>query len=357
VSNDDDDLLGPLAHVEVPAIDPTSRDRIESGLRVRFAEDRVRPVRRRLPRRLVLAPVLVVILAITTVVLVAGDETSVAALEVRDAQDVVVTLPSGERVRDPVDGFVLVDGATVAVGDRGTITIDDITLDPGAVVTVRDGRLVTDVVATTTTGSPPITTRPVDRPPDDRPPVTAPTESSTPDFAPSDSRPTVTDAPPTTDVPGRDDPPTDESPDRPTDTSTVDPEPVDTSATDDRTADSTTDPGPDAGSDGTGGADDLDVAVALRVESRRGEILVAWSVEGADVAGWSVLLLRTVDGSAPEGPGQGVTVAQGRRGEVVETRADLPDEIVAVRYRVVVVDGTGGVVARSEIQTLNPGDS
>ncbi len=349
MTGDDDDLLGPLARVDAPSLDPVSRERIESGLRVQFAANRTRPDRARLPRRFVVAPVLAVILAVATVVLLAGDETSVAALEVRDAQDVVVMLPSGERVEDPADGFTLIDGAVVIVGDRGTITIDDVTLDPGAVVTVRDGQLVTDVVATTTTRSPSTTARPGDAPPEDRPPVTEPTDSH-----PTDRRPTVTDAPPARDADDRGEPPVDELPDRPTDTSAAEPGPVVDADT--RSGAPTSVPDiADRPSEAVG--DGVDVAVALRVDSRRGEILVAWNVEGADVPGWSVRVLRTIDGSAPERPGQAVTVGQGPRGEVIETRAEFPDGVVAVRYRVVVVDDRGGIVARSGIQTLDAGDS
>ena len=44
-------------------------------------------------------------------------------------------------------------------------------------------------------------------------------------------------------------------------------------------------------------------------------------------------------------------------GELVERRADLPVDIVALRYRVLVLDEADGVVARSAVQTLAVPDS
>jgi hypothetical protein len=340
----DDDILGPLARSAAPDLDPTSRDRIESGLRVQHAEGRRKPTGPRSARWLVAAPALVIVLLLATLALVVRDESAVAALEVRDARDVVVTLASGEMIRDPADGFALRDGAVVVVGEAGTITIGDITLDSGAVVTIRDGQLVTDVIVTTTTGrpDPPPTdtvgdgTRPTTLPPDSRPADSTPTEST-----PGDSRPVGTDpprepvAPPPEVGPARDGPR-----DRPAD------------------ADVPGD-GPAVGPDGApphGAVDGLDVAVALSVTARDGRIRVTWSTEGT-AADWTVLLLRTVDGSAPEGRGNATVVGEGPSGQVTESVADLPRDVAALRYRVVIVDGTDGVVARSEIQTLNRADS
>jgi len=347
----DDDILGPLARSTAPDLDPTSLDRIEAGLRVRHAEGQAKPTGPRIPRWLLAAPALVVVLLVATVVLVARDEAAVAALEVRDAQDVVVTLPSGEMIENPADGFALRDGAVVVVGDSGTITIGDVTLDAGAVVTVRDGQLVTDVIATTTTDRPepppePTTSvrdGPPDRPGDSVRPTTLPPDSRPPGSAPTDSRPAGTEPPPEPTGPGGDRDPARDAPQDP-------PSGVDG-------------PGDDAGVNGrpvddspAGPSDGVDVAVALRVTLRDGHVRVTWTTEGT-TEGWTVLLLRTVDGSSPEGPDNAVTVGEGTRGDVTELFADLPEDVAALRYRVVIADDTGGIVARSETQTLNLADS
>ena len=347
----DDDILGPLARSAAPDLDPTSRDRIESGLRVRHAEGQAKPTGPRVPRWLLAAPALVVVLLVATVVLVARDEAAVAALEVRDAQDVVVTLPSGEMIENPADGFALRDGAVVVVGDSGTITIGDVTLDAGAVVTVRDGQLVTDVIATTTTDRPDpppepttgVRDGPTDRPGDSVRPTTLPPDTRPPGSVPSDSRPLGTEPPP-----GPDDPPVDEDPARDT--------PPDLPGGADGPRDDAGVGGRPVDSSPPGATDGVDVAVALRVALRDGHVRVTWTTEGTS-EGWTALLLRTVDGSTPESPDNAATVGEGTRGDVTELFADLPEDVAALRYRVVIADDSGGVVARSETQTLNPADS
>ncbi|MFT5202431.1 MAG: hypothetical protein ACI9C1_001819 [Candidatus Aldehydirespiratoraceae bacterium] len=328
-----DNPLAPLADEDV-ALDPRRRDQIEAGLRVQFAGVGGRPRRAALPRWLVVAPVLLLLLAVATVTLVVRDEGAVAALEVRDADNVTVMLPDGSQVENPADGFTLGEGVIVMVGEAGSITIDDVTLGSGAVVRVRDGRLVTDVV------------------------VTAP---GRPDHLDESGRPTPTVTPPTT-RPTADAPPADGPTTRaPPATTTV-------PSTDTRSADSPTTVRPvdrlpeESGGDRPGtsrpaeerdeAAPPRDVAVALRVSGRDGEIRVVWEASGLDEA-WTVHVLRTTDGSTPVDPSAAVTVATAATGELVERRDGLPDDIAALRYRVVVLDDSGAVIASSAVQTLH----
>ena len=213
---DDDHPLEPLARAEVADLDAAARDRIEAGLRVQHAARPTADGPARSPRRwLVAAPALVVLLVVVTVALLARDTAPAVALEVRDAMDVVVTLPDGSTVQDPADGFALVDGAVVVIADGGSITIDDVTLPGGTTVTVRDGRLVTDVVATTTTdppgddGTAPVRPEPEpEAPSTTRPPVDEPTRTTAaPADPPRDDPPTTTVTVPPADRPPVDEPP------------------------------------------------------------------------------------------------------------------------------------------------------
>lgn len=323
---DDEHPLGPLSRAVVPDLDAAASDRIEAAMRVQHA------ARQPMPRRLggwrLAVPALAVVLLAVAVLLAIDDDPAVAALEIRDAQDVTVVLPTGESIENPADGYGLVDGSQVFVGQAGTVTIDDVMLGPGAVVTVRGDQLVSDVVATTTqpvddlderpttsTTRPPPAVAPTDPPrtttPDAGPSTTTPVDSRPPTSAPVDTRPVPTE-PPTTR------PPVTEPP-----SSTV-ARPVD--------------------------GDPL--AVGLRVAATDGAARVAWAVEGSLDPSWRVVVVRTIDGSIPEGPGNAVVVGEGPSGDLTETRADLGDDVTVVRYRVVVLDGSGGVVARSEVQSL-----
>lgn len=341
---DDEHPLEPLARADVGELDPISRDRIESGLRVAHA---TRPTAasgapRSTRRWLVAAPALVVLLLVATVALLARDTAPAVALEVRDAMDVVVTLPDGSTVRDPADGFALIDGAVVMVADGGSVTIDDVTLRGGTTVTVRDGRLVTDVVATTTTDRPADGARPDDgsgtdepAPPTTRPPVDEPpATTAAPIDPPRDDPPT-----PTTTAPPVDRPPVDDPPGEGGD----DPPPRDGDPPDDG-----------GGDDGIKPDDGVDVAVALRVRAGDGAVRVAWSAEGIGDQPWETVVVRTTRGPAADDPGDGVIVGAGAHGELVERRADLPDEIGELTYRVFVLDEVGGVVAASAPQTFHP---
>lgn len=267
------------------------------------------------------APVLLLLLAAATVTLVVRDEGTATALEVRDADNVTITLPDGSQVENPADGFALGESAIVMVGEAGSITIDDVTLGSGAVVRVRDGRLVTDIVVTAP--GPPDYLDESDAP---TPTVTAPTTSAPTaptTAAPADTRPADS---PTTVVRPVDRPPEESGGDRPGTN---------------RPAEERDDVAPAR-----------DVAVALRVNGRDGQIRVVWEATGLDEA-WTVHVLRSTDGSTPVDPASAVTVAIGASGELTERRNDLPDDIAALRYRVVVLDDSGAVVASSAVQTLH----
>lgn len=330
MSTDPDNPLDPLRRGAATPLDEKTLDRIEARLRVQHATQRPSPTGRRVPRWVVVGPVLALVLIMATIALVVRDESAVAALELRNAEDVTVTQPDGTVVSDPADGFALVDGAVVVVGVAGTVTIDDVTLSGGTVVTVRDGRLVTDVVATTTTDGPDDPDR--NEPARDAPPADANTTSST----------TVPPSPTTSRVPADD-----AEPRRP-------PEPSLTTTT------SAAPPG-----DGPRSPDDRppetdrtgDIAVALRVDARDGGVRLAWNSTGVEGPGWRVVVVRTADGSEPLDLSGSTLVAEGNMGELVERRADLPVDIVALRYRVLVLDEADGVVARSAVQTLAVPDS
>ena len=314
--------LGPLADSAVPEMSAATRDRLEAGLRVRHAARRPAPGGRRIPRLVVIGPVVALVLVVATIVFVARDESAVAALEVRDAVNVTITLPDGEVVTDPADGFALTDGAVVVVGADGRVTIDDVTLVAGTTVSVRDGRLVTDVVATTTIDR---SDQTADRDTDPDPApgevtttttrASAPPRPTEPPIDSTPARPATTDAPPPSE-PAR--PPSDsDPPDRPRE---ADPETA--------------------------------VAVALRVDRRDGGVRVTWSTEGVGDTNWRVVVVRTTDGSEPIEAADGTVIGEGERGEVTDARRDLPGDVQTLRYRVIILDEGDGVVARSAVQTL-----
>lgn len=138
--------LDGLGTAPVPRLDEAASARIESGLRVLHAQRQATPQRARWQAWLVAAPALALAVAVVTIALLAGDERGVAALELRGAENVVITLPGGAEVTDPADGYRLVEGAVLTVGEGGRVTIDDRVLGAGAVVTVEQGALVTDTV-------------------------------------------------------------------------------------------------------------------------------------------------------------------------------------------------------------------
>ena len=210
-----DDPLGPLRRsvADDDGIDPIAADRIEAGLRVAHAARRPSPAPWR--RAAVLVPVAALLVVALAVGMLARDEQRSAAFVVTDAENVTVVLPDGTLVRDPGDGFVLPDGARVEIGTGGRVTIDDVTIDESAaaapvVLEVRDGRLISDVVATTTTPQrpdhldpDPSTTEP---PTDLTTTTTVPVPTTArPGESPTTTRPPATDEAPTTTAPVTDD--------------------------------------------------------------------------------------------------------------------------------------------------------
>lgn len=328
----DDDLLGPLRRLDSRA-DERFADRLEAELRVGHAAARrpAPPVWRRLA---VLAPALTLLVVVATTTLVLRDDTRSAALEISDANGVVVTLPDGTEVADPADGFALPDGAMVTVSPGGSATIDSVTLGAGAVVTVRDGSLVTDVVGTTTTA---VTTS-------SAPPVTEPT---TVDPPPSSTGPATTAPLPSTSTTRPDVTPTSvtPTPTRPVDE--VEP-PVDTRV--EPTPETTVEP-VDAG------VDQPELALRLRVRPGDKGVMVVWRAEGVGERPWRTVLLRHRGRGEPAWP-----VVRGTS-ELASTDGDTPGDYLdtdvggdlPLRYRIVVVDAADGLVAQSAVQTVAVG--
>lgn len=327
--------LEPLVDAAVPPLDPQAADRIETALRVGFADRTPGSRRSRVPRGLVVGPIVVLLVLVVTVALVARDDAPVAALELRDARNVTVTLPDGAVVADPADGFALVDGAVVEVGTGGRVTIGDVTLAAGTTVTVRDGRLVSDAIVTTTTDPPvtPSAAPPGPEPPDD-PATTVPTSVPTAVPPPIPSRrpePTPTPRPPVPTPTAR--------PESPVPTTSGRPEPPETSRPPTTTSPRT--PGPEA-----------DVSFALRVAGTEGGARVSWRADGVAPGTWRVVVIRAVDGSETVDLRTASVVGEGVQGELVDSFRSLPPETTVVRYRVVAIDGAGGVVAGSAVHSF-----
>ncbi len=308
--------------------DPQFADRLEASLRVAHADQRLSPppIWRRVA---VVAPTLVLLLAVATVVVLARDESPSAALVLTDANNVTIHLPDGSSLTDPVDGFLLVDGAVIEIRDGGSATIDEITVETAGVLTVRDGALVSDVAGTTTTDQPPGTT------------TSAPVTDRTPASVADGDR-TSTTAVPTSS----------RQADSPT---TVPPA---TRPADGRTPDDTRDQVP------TDDQGDHRVAleIGLRVRVGDGGVRVAWNVAGAQ-DGWTIMVIRRTGDPAPaSGLGAGIDALLAEPGVVlIDERSgagagELADRVVLgdgpVRYRVLVLDGARGIVASSPAQIV-----
>ncbi len=325
-------------------MDARIADRLEADLRIAHADLAGRPPLWRRAQILVPAALLVVALSVG---LALRDETPTAALVVSGAENVTIVLPDGRELMDPEDGFVLPDGAIVEVGAGGQVTIDDVVIDDAAagspvVLAVRDGRLITDVVATTTTP--------------DRPDHLDPAPTTT--EAPVDVTTTTTsEAPPTTTTPP---PASTTTVARPTD-DTRDDRPDD--RPDDR-EDRPTDDGRDGGRDGDGRRDDRGdddeptetapedgPTLALALELRRIDAgaSVSWQVEGLE-PGWTVVVYRAIGDRPPEPI---VTTADASGSiEDTPTREDGRPVDRRIRYRLVVLDEGGGEVASGPVQSL-----
>ncbi len=337
---DPDDPLAPLRG-SASAADDRFVDQLDTRLRVQHAADR-HPSRQPLWRRVaVLAPTMVVLLVVASVVVVARDQGPSAALVLTDAENVTVYLPDGTAINDPADGFELIEGATIEIRDGGMATIDNVTVDAAAILVVRDGELITDVIVTTTT------TGRDDSKPDTRPKADVTDETrdeeagetgrdvgepeididadrsergSGNDRSPSTTVTTVRPAP--TDDPDRDGEPDDPPPSSPVDAAAV------------------------------------EIGMRLRLVDEG--VRISWLVRGADES-WSVAVVRRDGDSSGDGLStmtellavDGVTLVvdarQASEGQVVDGG---PGGDAPVRYRVLVVDSGGGIVAASPAQSL-----
>ena len=332
-------------------VDPGFADRLESSLRIQHAARRhTPPVRSRWRQLLLLGPV-VVLVVLASAVLVLRDEAQSSALELREAHNVVVTLPDGTSLVDPV-GLELVDGAVVTVGPGGRAVIDDVEFGPGAVITVRNRALVTPDPATTTSLAPsggtdteasvaPTTDPPAYPTADGRTDVAPGTDRGQAGDRGTDSAPPLTSEPSDRDTADRD---SDDFPSYPTDAPARD---------DAEDAAPIVDAARAGGDDGQHRIVDL----ALTVRLRDGGVTVRFGATGVDVDGLRVMLLRSrgPDAPEPDWPRVGdVTIAAETSGsQVGEFRDSVPGPRVLLQYRVVALVGDD-VVARSAVQTLAP---
>lgn len=343
MSGADFDPKDPLAPLRGSASSADDRfvDQLDTRLRVQHATDR-HPTRQPLWRRVaVLAPTMVVLLVVASVVMVVRDQDPSAALVLTDAENVTVHLPDGTSVVDPPDGFELIEGATIEIRDGGMATIDNVTVDVAAVLVVRDGELVTDVIVTTTT-----TAVSRDELADTRADDAA-TDAAVEDGAGEDRGDVVELEP-------------DGDPDR-SDEGGGDDRPA-TTATTVRPA---SDDEPDRGGEPDDPAPTLPVdapaiEIGMRLRSVDGGVRISWIVRGADDS-WSVAVIRRDGDSSGEGlftmgellALEGVTlVADGRQASEGQVVDGEPGGDETVRYRVVVVDSGGGIVASSPAQSL-----
>ncbi len=316
-------------------------DQLEARLRVQHAAAH-HPDRQPLWRRVaVLAPTMVVLFVIASFVFVARDQSPSAALVLTDSENVTVHLLDGTSIDDPADGFELTEGVTLEIHDGGMATIDDITVDVAAILVVRDGELVTDAVVTTTTDA----AEEPDEP--DRADEDVMDDRSDPDEEAVDRRDEEIDV----DSPPEVDDRVDTEPvrqDEPGPKPTVRPRPEEEPDRDDSPVEP---PAP---------IDAPAVEIGLRLRAVDGGVRISWFVRGADDS-WTVAVIRR------EGRGEGddastvsellaiadvTLVADARQpseGHVVD---DVPVGDGPVRYRVLVVDTGGGIVASSPSQSL-----
>lgn len=312
-------------------------DRIESQLRVAHAATRGSGSRSMRPA-LVATMVLFAVIALSVLVAVRDPNPS-AALVMTDAENVTVRLVDGTVITDPRDGFELPDGAVVEIGIGGMVTVDDVVLDSAGVLEVRDGRLVADVVATTTTADQPAPEVTTAEPATD----TVPTSTSiapTPTVAPATTAPprettTTSRAPDTTTTvrDGRDDSPRDPERERDDGSNERD---------DSRSDEPTPDESPSDEPQRT-------VAITLDLERIDRGVRLVWDVDGLE-PGWMVLIARRVGDQAPTT----VATSTASSGDHVDepTRDDGRPIDGRLRYRVIIVDEAGGEVAAGPSQSL-----
>jgi len=399
VNEDYDDPIDALAELFAepdPGPEPRFVELLESRLRVAHAEKNRVPatVGPRWGRLVGLATVAAVVLAAATAGLVYRDRSVSSALEMSDASGVSLTLPDGSRIDDPADGFELPNGTVIVIRIGGSAVIDDVVLNEGAVVTVRDGALVTDAevdlaaapvadqapvpdnaVASPTPAQPgapdqnqqpgigpkPSDVRPL--PPVDEPgPAAAPSLPSDPGVSPMPpprpTLPTDTFGPPMTIEPNPIGPPITILPGPIVPPITIEPGPIGPPVSGPPPmpvpppADTIAPPriAPPPG---------LTVPVGLRV-SRHGHthrVKVVWSSGSAATADWRAIVIRSTAATPPQWPAAGATVVVGESpsggpGSAVD---DVPPDAMVARYQVVLVDRGGAVVASSVVQTVNLG--
>ncbi|MBT5140001.1 MAG: hypothetical protein HOM37_13200 [Acidimicrobiaceae bacterium] len=332
---DPDDPLAALRGATTAAEDRFV-DQLDARLRVQHATGR-RRVRQPLWRRVaVLAPTMVVLLVVASVVFVVRDQSPSAAFVLTDVENVTVHLPDGTSIDDPADGFELTEGARIEIRDGGMVTIDGVTVDAAAVLVVRNGELVTDIVPTTTT----IDTT-----------GTSGTRTDEDD----------TDDDPTRDGASDDDRAEDPEVDRSDDSDETDAQPPTTVTTVLSRPDD--EPDSDSGPVDPSSASPVDVPlveIGMRLRSVDGGVRINWSVRGADDS-WSVAILRRDGDDVIEEFStvseilaiDSVTLVgnarQSSEGQVVD---GSPHGDGPVRYGVLVVDSGGGIVASSPAQSL-----
>jgi len=297
-------------------------DRLEAGLRVAHAARRPVPVPLwRRPVALGALGLLLFVAALATLVI--RDTEPSAALVLSDAEGVTVLLPDGSEVVDPEDGFALPEGAVVSIAEGGTVTIDETIIDAVSELLVRDGRLVSRVAVSV-------------------PDMTTDTASSPPPTPDSDREDPATTEPerdepvPTTStaVPGGDDGHDEHQGEERDDGGDHDER--------DRVTTTTAPTEPDAPTSTVAPAD-ATVDVSLRLSARDDGVLVVWSV--VELApGWQVVITRRVgngDVAAVIGPTREAV------GEFVDPLPARDGDRVRVRYRILVLDEDGVVIAES----------
>lgn len=361
------DALAELFAEPDPDPDPRFVDRLESRLRVAHAEQNRTPVTvgPRWGRLVGLAAIAVMVLAAATTGLLYRDRSVSSALEMSDASGVSLTLPDGSTVEDPADGFELPDGTLIIIRVGGSAVIDDVVLDEGSVVTVRDGALVTEAEVDLATAPAPRDQAPL---PDNdvASPTTAPTVP--PDRGqqpgnvpqPTDGRPVApgpTAKPPPPSEPGR--PPGPGLPNDPLGPPvTIEPGPIGPPVSvpppipAPPPADSVAPPGvpPAAGQT-------LPVGLRVNRHGRTHSVKVAWSSGSSSSADWRAVVIRSTSDAPPQWPAAGATVIVGESpaGRPDSAVDAVPPDAMVAKYKVVIVDRAGAVVASSVVQTVNMG--
>jgi len=373
VSSEYEDPIDALAELFAeadPQPTPGFVDRLDTELRIAHAERaRSAAPNPRWGRLGALASVAVIVLAVATVGLVWNDRSVSSALEMTDAIGVQVTLPDGSTIEDPADGFDLPEGAIIVVRVGGSVTIDDVSLGEGATVTVRDGALVADVEVTTSTSRTVMPPEPVERggstdgiqsvpgaeatpePPTSHSPLRPgddPNRPARPADRPGDQP--IPEPPRPSDgsiLPGRDSirPAPQPNPQKGGPTVTIEPRPL--------VPPVTIDP-PPLVPPVNPPMPSTEVGLSVRRHGRTHKVTLRWSTGPAIDARWRSLLIRSSADAPPDwplGPGM-VVLGEAPAGSPGEAVDDVPADMTAASYRVVLLDSAGGVVARGVVQRV-----